>query len=380
MLPIFYQAQLQKYLSQSQLITLKLLVWLLQSHKQVKIERLAASLPLPIQENSRRRHIQRFLSLKRLSVVLLWFPLIQEIITRHVAKGKQLIIALDRTQWKENNILMVSAIYQKRALPIFWMVLDKKGASNLREQQIVLRPVIKLFKTHQLVVIGDREFHSIELARWLHRQKVKFVFRQKQDTTFRQNRQKFKSLSQVEIYPGMKQFLTNITLTQKKGFGRFNLAIYWKRKYKGKQEQSPWYLLTNLPDCETAVKIYRKRFGIESMFKDCKTGGYNLEGSQASPDRLVRLVLLIALAMSIAWLHGQHISTRGQSSYICRPKETRRTRRRHSNFWIGLYGHNWIDAFHLCQEWVEQLLGLIRNKLPFYQRGLRALNLIQQSL
>jgi hypothetical protein len=255
--------------------------------------------------------------------------------------------------------------YQKRALPIFWMVLEKKGASNLREQQIVLRPVIKLFKAHQLVVIGDREFHSIELAHWLHRQKVKFVFRQKQDTTFQQNRQRFKSLSQVEIYPGMKQFLTNITLTQKKGFGRFNLAIYWKRKYKRKQEQSPWYLLTNLPDCETAVKIYGKRFGIEAMFKDCKTGGYNLEGSQASSDRLVRLVLLIALAMSTAWLQGQHTSTRGQSSYICRPKETQRTRRRHSNFWIGLYGHNWIAAFHLCQEWVQQLLGLIRNKLPF---------------
>ncbi len=380
MLPIFYQAQLQKYLSQSQLITLKLLVWLLQSQKQVKIERLAATLPLPIQQNSRRRHIQRFLSLKRLSVVLLWFPLIQQIITRHIAKGKQLIIALDRTQWKENNILMVSAIYQKRALPIFWMVLEKKGASNLTEQQIVLRPVIKLFKAHQLVVIGDREFHSIELAHWLHRQQVKFVFRQKQDTTFRKNRQKLKSLSQVEIYPGMKQFLTNITLTQKKGFGRFNLAIYWKRKYKRKQEQSPWYLLTNLPDCETAVKSYGKRFGIEAMFKDCKTGGYNLEGSQASSDRLVRLVLLIALAMSTAWLQGQHTSTGGQSSYICRPKETRRTRRRHSNFWIGLYGHNWIAALHLCQEWVEQLLSLIRNKLPFYQRGLRALNLIQQSL
>jgi hypothetical protein len=65
---------------------------------------------------------------------------------RQIGKGKQLIIALDRTQWKENNILMVSAIYQKRALPIFWILLDKKGASDLREQQIVLRPVIKLFK------------------------------------------------------------------------------------------------------------------------------------------------------------------------------------------------------------------------------------------
>lgn len=67
---------------------------------------------------------------------------------------------------------MVSAIYQKRALPIFWILLDKKGVSDLREQQVVLRPVIKLFKAHKLVIIGDREFHSVELAHWLHRQKV----------------------------------------------------------------------------------------------------------------------------------------------------------------------------------------------------------------
>jgi hypothetical protein len=140
----------------------------------------------------------------------------------HEPCGKPLIIALDRTQWQENNILMASAIYLNRALPIFWILLEKKGASDLREQQIVLRPVIKLFKAHKLVIIGDREFHSIELAQWLHRQGVKFVVRQKKDTTFRQNRQKFKSLSQVEISPGMKQFLTKITLTQKKGFGRFN--------------------------------------------------------------------------------------------------------------------------------------------------------------
>ncbi len=125
----------------------------------------------------------------------MWFPLIQQIITQHIAKGKALIIALDRTQWKDNNILMASAIYQKRALPIFWILLEKKGASDLREQQIVLRPVIKLLKAQKIVIIGDREFHSIELAQWLHRQKVKFLFRQRKDTTFRQNRQKFKSLS-----------------------------------------------------------------------------------------------------------------------------------------------------------------------------------------
>lgn len=378
-LPQFYQSHLQKYLSETQLITLQLLVWLLQNQKQVKIERLAATLPLPIQQNSRRRHIQRFLNLRRLSVVILWFPLIKEIINRRISKGKQLIIALDRTQWQENNLLMVSAIYQKRAFPIFWILLPKKGASDLREQQSVLRPAIKLFKTHKIVIIGDREFHSIDLAQWIHRQGVKFVLRQKKDTSFRQKKQKFKSLSTVKIVPGQRQFLSEINITQKKGFGRFNLAIYWKRKYKGKPEKAPWYLLTNLSDLEMALMVYQKRFAIEAMFKDCKTGGYNLEGSKASPDKLVRIVLLIALAMTTAWLKGERTAVLGKSDYICRPKETGRTKRRHSNFWIGLYGYNWIAAFHECQEWVEQLIAFVGNKRAFYQRGLKAITLIQQS-
>jgi hypothetical protein len=59
-----------------------------QNQKQVKIERLAATLPLPRQQNSRRRHTQRFLNLTKLSVVILWFPLIKEIITQRIAKKK----------------------------------------------------------------------------------------------------------------------------------------------------------------------------------------------------------------------------------------------------------------------------------------------------
>jgi len=39
-------------------------VWLLQSQKQVRIERLAATLQLPILQSSRRRHIQQFLQIK----------------------------------------------------------------------------------------------------------------------------------------------------------------------------------------------------------------------------------------------------------------------------------------------------------------------------
>jgi len=115
------------------------------------------------------------------------------------------------------------------------------------------------------------------------------------------------------------------------------------------------------------------------MFRDCQTGGYNLEGSKASPDRLVRLILLIALAMTSAWLQGQRTLLQTQQFYVCRSQEKGRTRKRHSNFWIGLYGQSWIVAFHECRAWVQGVIGFTRNKQTFYRKGLSAI-LIQQTL
>ncbi len=51
----------------------------------------------------------------------------KQVISRQIAVGSQLVIALDRTQWKEYNVLMVSAIIQKRAFPLFWTLLDKQA-------------------------------------------------------------------------------------------------------------------------------------------------------------------------------------------------------------------------------------------------------------
>jgi hypothetical protein len=380
MLPLFYHSILEKYLTPAQLLTLQMLLWLLQSQKQVRIERLAATLQLPILQSSRRRHIQRFLQIKALSILVLWFPIVKEVISRQLKPGSQLIIALDRTQWKEYNVLMVSAIVQKRAVPLFWTLLDKQGASNLAEQQQVLRPVIRLLKRYKLIIIGDREFHSIELAQWLHRQHLSFVLRQKCSTTFREKRQPFQALESLPVQPGIHLFYPKVGFTKKKGFSRFNLVASWKRKYRGKQEDEPWYLLTNLPNLKSALEVYSKRYGIEAMFKDCKTGGYNLEGCQASPDKLIALIILIALAMTSAWLQGKRTKLQGQEKYVCRLQETGRTRKRHSNFWIGLYGSNWLIAVDSCQEWVDSMLSLVPNKKPFYQKGFKAIKLIGQAL
>ena len=110
-------------------------------------------------------------------------------------------------------------------------------------------------------------------------------------------------------------------MTKQKGFGCFDVAGYWLRKYRVKVDDEGWYLLTNLGGLKSAIAAFKCRSGIEAMFKDCKTGGYNLEKSHANNERLKNLILVIAIAYSCAVLQGQKIKQMGIQKYTGRLTE-----------------------------------------------------------
>jgi len=57
------------------------------------------------------------------------------------------------------------------------------------------------------------------------------------------------------------------------------------------------------------------------MFRDYKTGGYNLEGTSLTGDRLIKMILLMILAYSSAIFQGTKIQKmQVQKYYIYRPK------------------------------------------------------------
>lgn len=101
-----------------------------------------------------------------------------------------------------------------------------------------------------------------------------------------------------------------------------------------------WFILTNLDTLELAISAYKKRFDIEEMFRDFKSGGYNLEDTHVSGERLISLILLIAIAYTSATFQGQQIKRKGIQKYVGRVKEYGRSERRHSSFYIGLYGES----------------------------------------
>ncbi|MEH2279585.1 MAG: hypothetical protein V7K40_33670 [Nostoc sp.] len=122
-------------------------------------------------------------------------------------------------------------------------------------------------------------------------------------------------------------------------------------------EQSGWYLLTNLDSFDTAIKTFSCPSAIEAMFKDCKTAGYNLESTYTTGQRLMTIILLVALAKRLcrsfaytcAVLIGRASTQVGLQKYLGRLQELKRSMRRHSAFWIGLYGCLSVGAMEFCQ-------------------------------
>lgn len=380
MLPEFYHKCISQLLTPRQYATLRIIVLILQSYRTIQIEKLASVLPIPIKYQSRRRHIQRFLELPQLTTKCIWFPIIKQWLKINHKKKKTCYIAIDRTRWQERNLFVASLIENKRAIPLDWMLLNKKGNSNITEQKRLIKSILRLLQGERVVVIGDREFGNINLAKWLSKQGCKYVLRTKSNKYIQVEGENPRQLLSLGLPPGKSFYLPQVKFTQQPGLNQVNIAFYWSKTTKKKGHNEGWYLITNLSSLQSAVKAYKKRMGIEAMFKDCKSGGYNLEKCQGKDERLLSLVLLIAIAYTCAIKQGQTIVFSGVQEYVCRLKENLRKDKRHSNFWIGLYGSLWVITFQMCHDWIEQLMIFTPNKLPFYQRGIRAKTLILSSL
>jgi hypothetical protein len=307
MLPSFYQTHLQKQLSRSQFILLTILLNLLQSEKQVRLERLARVFPYPITTESRRRKLQRFLDLPQLSLPVIWFPLISYWLTTYCSAGQTLSIAIDRSQWGCINLFTVALIWQRRALPLYWCLLPKLGNSNWGEQTLALQQILPLFKEYKVIVLGDREFCSVDLGNWLKERGVSFCLRLKKNHCLETENLLWQRLDSLGIVPGTSLYFQGVRVRKTKPVAGFDIACKWKRNYRGSKVKEAWFILTDLDSLSVAITAYSKRMGIEEMFRDCKTGGYNIEGTGLRGERLLKVILLMALAYSIAIFEGHEI-------------------------------------------------------------------------
>lgn len=181
MIPTLYQNYLESQLARSEYLLLCLLINVLQNIKEVSLEKIANALPLPIEFESRRKKVQKFLSLPVLNVEKIWFPIITDWLAQNFSFEQILYLVIDRTSWSRINLMRISVIYDNRAIPIFFKLLPKLGSSNFNEQTKILSKILPIFHKYKLIVLEDRELCSISLANWLTKQGVQFCLRLKKN-------------------------------------------------------------------------------------------------------------------------------------------------------------------------------------------------------
>ena len=377
MIPTFYLIHLKKQLSSAQFKLIEILLPLIQSEKQVRLERLSRVFPYPITTESRRRKLQRFLDLPHLTISLIWFPLITYWLITYCLVGQTLSIAIDRSQWGRINLFMVSLIWERRAIPLYWSLLPKLGNSNFESQTTNLQQVLPLFSEYKVIILGDREFCSVDLGNWLREKGVSFCLRLKKNHCIETEHLVWQRLEQLGIVPGTSLYFQGKRVRKTQPATGFEVACKWKQNYGAWKVDEAWFILTDLGSLSAAIDAYKQRMGIEEMFRDCKTGGYDLEGTSLKGDRLINMILLMTLAYCSGIFQGTEMRKKQVQKYVSRRKEPKKRYRRRSTFGVGLDGEKWVNYLEQYSDEVEQLMKLTPSKRRFYQQGMRAAALIQ---
>jgi hypothetical protein len=281
--------------------------------KSLQVGQILTALPLAGTRDSLKKRVQRFLKNPSVTVELYYEPLARRILQRLAGGGARIHLTVDRTEWRDFNILYVCVGWRGRALPLVWGMLGP-GASSFAEQKELLAVVAKwLPRRADVLLLGDREFGTGVLAQWALRQGWGVCLRLRaHEYVCRAGAPYFEMLPLV--LPGERRYWLHVTFTQKHAVAGLNLAMYW-----APTAAEPWYLITTEPTCKRACASYHKRFRIEEMFKDFKNNGrgFGLELTGVRhADRLERLLLALALVYTWLLLWGAHVITTGQQKFV----------------------------------------------------------------
>ncbi len=281
---------------------------------------LADALPdVETDSNVKAQRVRRFLSTPKISPQRV-LPLFIHLLRPLLQRLPELILSMDRTTWKKRqchvNILMVSVYFEGRAIPLFWIVWDRGGSSSYAQWTAVLSPVMTELQKQAwcaeipIIVVADREFASPRLAQWLKQTyQIDSVLRLKRRTYLCDQDQSIQLIELLEHFPqGTTRHYRQVTVTKTNEFV-VNVTIQW-----GVQYDEPLMVIATSEGAEQAVQTYEKRFGIEPMFKDQKSNGFDIEGTKVTdPKRIETLLIVMALAHILCTSEGARKEQAGEA-------------------------------------------------------------------
>ena len=273
------------------LITLAALISGIVGSRQTQLPALASKLPDRTQRESRIKRFHRWLANEHVSPDLYFVPFATALI-QSLAHLPLVLVIDGSTVGRGCVALVVSLVYQGRALPIAWLVVTGRKGHFAEAMHVDLVQRVQALVPVEATVIflGDGEFDGPGLQACLSDIGWSYVCRTARNIQI-QSEGEWLTLGDLYLEPGQVVSLPEVTMTGQE-YGPVMVLAWWAR---GQAE--PVYLVTNLEVGEEACWWYRKRFKIETFFSDQKSRGFQVQRSRvADPARLMRLLLAACLA------------------------------------------------------------------------------------
>jgi hypothetical protein len=321
--------QIMKLDHQGQVVTLAMMISGIVMSRKAQLSEMSSEIPTETKEKSIEMRMRRWVK-DDLDVEAVYMPFARQIL--EALCHMPLVLVMDESQAGRGcMVLMVGVLYQKRALPIAWLVYKgKKGhASADRHIQALAKVCPLLPEGSEVVLLGDAEYDTTEMLAWIEKNTVwKYVLRTSPQI-YVQTHEGSQPIRDYLLEKGHLFYLNQVGFTQTSTL-TLNVIGWWGSEY-----EEPIFLITNLEQAYQACHYYRRRFRIETFFSDQKSRGFHIHKSHlADPTRLSRL--LIAACLAYIWMITQGLLVIAENKLSLIDRTDRRDK---SLFRLGL---DWI--------------------------------------
>lgn len=136
----------------------------------------------------------------------------------------------------------------------------------------------------EVTIIVERGFKSIDLFKFIDETlKWKYCIRCTKDMGISiAGKRKIKKLDDITPRKGFTKYFYNIKLTAQEYV--CNMAVC-----TAEESEDVWFIANNISE-PYAIREYKKRFNIEEMFRDFKSGGFNLEDTWSNDIQYTKML------------------------------------------------------------------------------------------
>lgn len=224
-------------------------------------------------------------------------------------------LVMDGTSWAigeaKVHYLVLSVLVGSVAVPIYWVQLEKIGASSQAERKAMFETAFSLFDLQGMTLLADREYIGKDWFKFLKENKIYFVIRLRVGDYFEDvNAARGKDYGRMQGKCALKS-----KLVKKQVFldGQVYTVVMLPNPKFGADEPVMIFL-TTLPNAAKAAELYAKRWKIECLFRHLKTNGYNLEDlNLKDPNKNLLMMAIVTTAYILAiregWKRKKHIPT-----------------------------------------------------------------------